>query len=478
MTKKDKIEFGDFQTPRELTDKICLFLRGSGVKPASVIEPTCGLGSFVFSALSCFPDVKSGIALDIAPSHIEFLREALRSGNEVRVEVMQADFFDTNWSGLIRSVPKPLLILGNPPWVTNAVIGTIGGNNIPKKNNFQKHRGIDAITGKSNFDISEWMMLRLVEALHGTGGTLAMLCKTTVARKILKHCWKNGLSLASTQIREIDAAEHFEAAVEACLLVCTFGMEEPDFECPVYSSLDSAVPINILGYRDDVLVADVNSFDRLRHLKALRPVEWRSGVKHDCSKVMELTRLGGKFQNGLGETIDLEDEYLFPMLKSSDIANGRGPTRWMLVTQRNIGDDTSVIAKRAEKTWTYLLNHADALDRRTSVIYKNRPRFSMFGLGDYTFAPYKVTISGFYNHLTFRVVGPFQGKPVVLDDTCYFIPFQDQKSADRAAQALNSDMAKEFFETFIFWGSKRPITIEPLRRLDIEKLIKELGVTV
>jgi len=37
--------------------------------------------------------------------------------------------------------------------------------NLPKKSNFQGLRGLDARTGKSNFDIAEWMLIRLIEAL-------------------------------------------------------------------------------------------------------------------------------------------------------------------------------------------------------------------------------------------------------------------------------------------------------------------------
>src|SRR5262249_18449290 len=153
------------------------------------------------------------------------------------------------------------------------------------------------------------------------------------------------------------------------------------------------------------------------------------GIKHDCSKVMELRREGDRYRNGLNELIDLEGDYVYPMLKSSEITSGRSrePTRWMLVTQRAVGDETSVIGALAEKTWKYLLSQGDRLDRRASSIYRNRPRFSVFGVGDYTFAPWKVAISGFYKNLQFATVGPYEGKPVVLDDTCYFVPCQSQE---------------------------------------------------
>ena len=43
-----------------------------------------------------------------------------------------------------------------------------------------------------------------------------------------------------------------------------------------------------------------------------------------------------------GERLELEDEAVFPMLKASDLGNGKPvvPTRWMVVPQRSTGEDT------------------------------------------------------------------------------------------------------------------------------------------
>ena len=73
--------------------------------------------------------------------------------------------------------------------------------------------------------------------------------------------------------------------------------------------------------------------------------KWRSGVKHDCTKIMELkpTDEQGVYANGHGEHVELEPAYLYPMLKSSDLAHDRDPTRYMLVPQKEVGEDTTRI---------------------------------------------------------------------------------------------------------------------------------------
>ncbi len=107
-----------------------------------------------------------------------------------RFELREADFFKMVQEGLLADLPEPFLIVGNPPWVTNADIGRLKGSNLPQKSNFQKYTGFDAVTGKANFDISEWMLVQNLTWISEHSGRLAMLCKTAVARKILCHAWK------------------------------------------------------------------------------------------------------------------------------------------------------------------------------------------------------------------------------------------------------------------------------------------------
>ena len=185
------------------------------------------------------------------------------------------------------------------------------------------------------------------------------------------------------------------------------------------------------------------------------------------------------FKNGFGEVVDLESTFLYPMLKSSEVAKpDRVPSRYMLVTQRSIGEDTSQIGREAPRTWSYLEMHASQLDKRSSSIYRNRPRFSVFGVGPYAFSPWKVAISGFYKSLQFRAIGPYHGKSVVFDDTCYFLPCQSENEARVLLKLVNSGVARDFFSSLVFWDAKRPITSELLGSLNLNALSVELGVSL
>src|SRR3989344_5635766 len=343
MTKsKNKIEFGDFQTPPELASRICDLIKERGIIPSSLIEPTCGIGSFVFSALEHFPSIKKGVALDINPSYTAVVRKNIEKN---KIEVKTEDFLQFNWNKYIADLPEPILVIGNPPWVTNSQISSIEGKNIPSKNNSQKLKGLDALTGKSNFDISEWMLIKMFDALTDRNATLAVLCKISVARKALSYAWKNGFEIGESAIYEIDAKQDFDASVEACLLVVTFSPNIVSKECIWYSSLNSKLPPDrVIGFRNGRVVSDVVLYEQWKHLVAQTEQEyvWRSGIKHDCSKVMELRLVGkNRYQNGLGEVVELEQEYIYPLVKSSDLFNEREPSRWVIVTQKKVGDDTS-----------------------------------------------------------------------------------------------------------------------------------------
>lgn len=474
-----KIEFGDFQTPGWFCEEICNVLVKKDIEPSSILEPTCGQGNFLLAALDYFPSTRSAIGIDINSKHIEFLQQRIASRpDKEKVEIFQRDFFSTDWQQILNNLPAPILILGNPPWVTNAQLSTIASNNTPKKNNFQNHAGIDAITGASNFDISEWMILKMLEWTDFKSSHIAVLCKTSVARRVLLHTWRTSSHVGKAQIIFIDSKKIFDAAVDACLLIYD-ASESSSKSCEIFRSLSSNSPSQRIGYRNRQIIANLEYFELWKHLQNKSKVSdfrWRSGIKHDCAKVMELEKRGEEFTNKLGESYNLEHEYIYPMLKSSDLANNGSKTnsRWMLVTQQSVGESTSAIKAVAPKTWRYLSKHSNYFAKRKSSIYKARPPFSIFGVGGYSFALWKVAISGLYKSMNFVVVGPHEEKPTVLDDTCYFLSCKNEKEAKLIADLLNSKIAQQFFQSFIFWDAKRPVTAKILNKLNIYALAEEL----
>jgi hypothetical protein len=495
LEQRRRVEFGDFQTPSALAEAVCRVL--AAARPATLIEPTCGAGAFVAAALDCFPQLRVALGFDVNPRYVAAARRLVaRSSASAVCRLRVANFFQVDWPAVIAACAGPALILGNPPWVTNSALGAFGGVNLPPKQNLPGRSGLEGLTGKSNFDVSEWMIWRLLEAMVGRPATLALLCKTAVARRVLARASEQHLPIGPCEIRSIDALQHFGARVEACLFVCHTGTGDAGpADCRVYDALDGPRSQRTIGWREGRLVADVAAYSRVRHLLGGN-ARWRSGVKHDCAAVFEFREdPDGTLVNGLGEAVDLEPDYLFPLLKSADVAptkarsktlshsDGRGQgegsscllpaggvPRRVLIPQRRVGEDTGSIAQRAPKTWAYLQRHAERLDRRASRVYRDQPRFSIFGVGPYTFAPWKVVVSGFHKTPAFAAAGPVGGRPVLCDDTCYFLPCETAGEARSLAGRLNGPRAREFFQAFIFFDAKRPLTAEILGSLDLAAL--------
>jgi len=475
IQQAQRVEFGDYQTPWDLANEVARLLKTLGLQPGVIVEPTCGLGAFVEATAAAFPAARC-FGFDINPQYIARVGQ-LASLTRTRVTIEQQDFFTKDWKAFFDSLTGEILVVGNPPWVTNSSLGTMRGNNLPEKTNFQRHVGFAAKTGKANFDISEWMLIKLLEALGRHRACLAMLCKTAAARKVLKHAWLNHFSIDRASLHLIDAKAHFQVAVDACLLVVHTGVDGAANTAAVYRDLSFRDRGNTFGLYGKELLADVDEFHRLADLDGISYYSWRSGVKHDAAKVMEFTRDGAQLRNGLHDEATVEETYLYPLLKSSDLANGEiQPDRWVLLTQKHPGDDTEAIQQNAPATWRYLQAHAAHLDARQSIIYRKRGRFAIFGVGSYTFAPWKVAISGLYKTLKFRVIGSVQDKPIIVDDTCYIIPCHTRTEAEFICGLLNSDLCQRFLRSLVFLDAKRPITVDVLNRIDLKRLADKLGL--
>lgn len=479
MISSAKVEFGDFQTPPALARAVCELLLRLGENPGAIVEPTAGRGAFLKAAVEFFPRaILRG--WEINPAYAEDAnRELAQLGASARGSVICRDFFTCDWDAELHALAGNLLVLGNPPWVTSAGVAAVNGSNLPTKANFHRLRGIAARTGKANFDISEWMLIRLLQALPGRSATIAMLCKTATARKFLRYAWQNEGHIATASLYRIDSSLHFEAAVDACLLFLRTGEDGPH-EADVYESLTAAEPASRFGLMGEDLVADARGYRALQHLEGCCPFRWRSGIKHDCAAVMELRPApDGGVENSEGHRFELEPDHLYPLLKCSDLANGRViPARLVLVTQRFVGDDTAVIETNAPLTWNYLQSNCDRFLARKSSIYRGRASFSLFGIGEYAFSPWKVAISGLHKSALFQVVGPCAGRPVFFDDTCYYLSFAREADARAVNEVLNSEPAKHFIATLIFRDSKRPITVDLLQRLNLAAIATEAGLEI
>jgi hypothetical protein len=425
LNEPDRTEYGDFQTNAGLASETVLFLKSRGVSPEIVIEPTCGKGSFIIASLRYFNRLQAIVGVEIYRPYVWECKFSIidfflanPSLSRPDIHIYHFNVFDFDFNSVENNYRnKNCLIIGNPPWVTNSQLGCLNSNNLPKKLNFKKHSGMDAITGKGNFDIAEYITEMLLRAFQETTGHIALLVKNSVIN-----------------------------------------------------------PAKVFGWVGDRFVSDIERYVNSKEFDGESPFIWRQGIKHDCTKIMELDKQDGHFLNKLDEKVALESDLVYGFLKSSDLKNtvAQQTRKFTIVTQTKIGQETTYIKHDYPQTYAYLLAHKSFFDARKSSIYNNKPLFSIFGVGDYSFMPYKIAISGLYKTFHFTFVLPQENKPVMLDDTCYFIGFEKIEFAAYTLSLLNAPQTIKLLESITFPDAKRTFTKDTLMRVDLFKLSRNV----
>jgi hypothetical protein len=483
VEEPDRAEYGDFQTNSELTKKITLFLSSKNISPEIIIEPTCGKGNFIIASLQNFKNLKRVIGVEIYKPYVWeakfsiikfFLENPLN--NKPEISINYCNVFDFDFKKIAEQYSSDnILVIGNPPWVTNSKLGSLNSSNLPEKTNFKKHSGLDAMTGKGNFDIAEYITLKMIETFQKMKGHMLLLVKNSVIKNIIFEQNTNHYKIASIEKQCIDSKKEFNVSVEASLFYCKLN-SIPEFFCEEFNFYENNKPRQKFGWLKEKFVSNIDTYFHTKEIDGECPFVWRQGLKHDCSTVMELDKVNGHYINGLNEEVKLEDDLVYGILKSSDLKNTviDQTRKYTIVTQKKVGQETRFIKSEYPKTYKYLSEHQAIFDARKSSIYNNKPLFSIFGIGDYSFKPYKVAISGLYKTFHFTLILPQNNKPVMLDDTCYLIGFDKIEFAVYTLILLNSDKVMQFLQSVIFSDAKRTFTKDVLMRIDLLWLSKNI----
>jgi hypothetical protein len=458
--------FGDFQTPADLAAEVWRVVDLEGVEV--FVEPTVGEGVFLATAPDSCCELP-WVAYDVAPGYVERAR-VVASERRLSATVECRDAFQLEESGLGRRVAgRTVMAIGNPPWVTSSAQTRIGARNLPTKVNRFGLRGLDAMTGKANFDIAEAVLLSVMAALSDAAEVrFAFLVKRSVAMKMARDVLCTPGIVAASFAR-IDARRWFNVSVEAGLLQLTF-------ECGASHGADRVLIADNLGgpftraagFVDGMFVDDLDGYSAVRSVEATNGerLGWRQGIKHDLSRVLELRQMPKGLVNGFGEPVEVEEDVLCPYYKSSDVAACRSPRLRFPLYQHNLTGPAEDLGVRWPKLAAYLAANRERFVARGSRIYNDKPDYMLFGVGPYTLAPFKVAISGFYKQPLFALLEPDgAGRPPLVDDTCYMLAFTDGQRAREVASYLNSSRVQRFLQTIADLTAKRPYTKDILSRI-------------
>jgi hypothetical protein len=143
----------------------------------------------------------------------------------------------------------------------------------------------------------------------------------------------------------------------------------------------------------------------------------------------------------------VESELVYPLLRGSDVNRWRAvPEAHIILTHEKGKRLNAIPIKKMQetypKTYSYLKKHESILKARKSGVVRSLMEqglfYSIFALGDYTFAPWKVVWPWISSRVRAAVVGSHEGKTVMPEHNTSFVSFDSRQEADYFCAAFNS----------------------------------------
>jgi hypothetical protein len=218
------------------------------------------------------------------------------------------------------------------------------------------------------------------------------------------------------------------------------------------------------------------------------PYEVRHGIVDDLDQVFQVTIIEKVpdnlllIKNGISGrrkveqvTWKIERDLIYPLLKPKYVK------RWkilgydyVILPQRKYGENNEEELKANYPfTYAYLANFKSDLLKRTSRWFKNKPFFTIFGLGEYTFKQWKVVWSAIGYLPEFAVAGTVKDrfldeKVLIPDNTIGFIPLDSMDEAYFICGLLNSSFIKSMIANKSI-KSKWGVSVQLIKQLPLPK---------
>ena len=155
--------------------------------------------------------------------------------------------------------------------------------------------------------------------------------------------------------------------------------------------------------------------------------------------------------------VHLEKDLLYPLLRGRDVSRWKAaPSAHLLFVQdaaKRRGIAESELSSKFPLTHAWLLQQKGTLLKRASQSVRNLMQkhafYSMFGVGEYSLAPWKVAWAEVANEVNAGVVGLTDGKPTLADHTLVEIVVSSEQEAHYVAGVLNCTLFRMGVASYI-----------------------------
>ncbi len=519
-------DLGEFFTPDWLAEKTTAMAGFNGETDKKIFDPGCGSGIFLLAAATSkienqsllFDLLDSVIGCDLNPlsvlsARLNFLLLLSKHFDfplpEVELPVFHYDsVFQTPHGNTDATALQKILaggcdyLIGNPPWISWNCLPPVYRQRLekellPQYVLFDFH-GQSARLGHSNDDYLSTFTLIAIDRYLKQNGICSFIIKqpllTNVAGKTfrrfeIRRANDEVTSLRVRRAADLRALDPFGIGNETAILVLEKGAPtvypiaydiwaKPNGHLEIKA--ERAQPSESTDASSAWIVIS-REWRATQFMEGENPYEIRHGLKHDAAEILIL-RVLEKNKNRLHiqrlaeETIyEIEPEWIYPFLQPRHLKKwGRAGHFYFLMPQRKAGENNEKeLIEQFPLTHAFLKHFAPQFAARRSKVFLHKPFYGLFGLGDYTHAPYKVCWVGLGFQPRFAVVAEVNDsllgqKTIIPDGTIYFMPFQDQVEAHFVCALLNSELVFKFLSARS-GKSKRGLSKKIMEQLALPK---------
>lgn len=519
-------DLGEFFTPDWLAEKTMTMAGFNGETDKKIFDPGCGSGIFLLATAARKIENHSPLVnllnfvlgcdlnpLSVLSARLNFLlflsKHFAFPLPEVELPIFHYDsvFQTPHGNTNAESLQKILAggcdyLIGNPPWISWNCLPPVYRQRLenellPQYKLFDFH-GQLARLGHSNDDYLSTFTLVTIDRYLKQNGICSFIIKqpllTNVAGKAFRRFEIRRSSGKVTPLRvrqaaDLRALDPFGIGNETAILVLEKGAptiypiaydiwSKPNGHLEIKT--ERAQP-SALADTSSAWIVITSEWRATQFMEGENPYEIRHGLKHDGAEILILRVLEKNknrlhIQRRVDETIhEIEPEWIYPFLQPRHLKQwGRDGYFYFLMPQRKAGENNEKeLIEQFPLTYAFLKHFAPQFAARRSKVFLNKPFYGLFGLGQYTHAPYKVCWVGLGFQPRFAVIEeinePLLGpKTIIPDGTIYFMPFQQRDEAHFVCALLNSELVCKFLSARS-GKSKRGLSKKVVEQLALPK---------
>ncbi len=397
------------------------------------------------------------------------------------------------------------VVMGNPPWVNwESIDEEYRRKTKPlwKRHGLFPHSGIDTLLGKAKKDLSMLVTYRSMERFLRPKGVLAFIITRATLKSagsgqgFRRFKLGDDTPVRPMEVDDLTEIKPFGSAAGSALIIALKKGEQPRYPVPYtlwkikkgqttprdWSSLQEAksrsklipLPAEPVDLKDSTsawITADRRALPVLRKMLGQSSYTAHAGIYSGGANGVYWLRIIERRSDGMllvenipaaGKRIVekvkcmIEPDLVYPLLRSGEVSKwNTSPKLAVLAVQdpeRRRGMDEDALRSRYPKTWEYLSRFEKILRERAAwrrfftirqgdSYVEKAPFYSMFAVGRYTFASYKVMWPRMASSIHAAVAEEVGSKPVLPQETVTFVPLERREEAHYICALLNSTPA-------------------------------------